>query len=69
MGREYGCHICGAKDPGTLSGNFVLDHQPASALNAPGNPQRLYPICKRCSLRQGGEVAQELRRRHNLDGE
>lgn len=26
IGRTYGCHTCGTKNPGTASGNFILDH-------------------------------------------
>ena len=26
IGRLYGCHTCGTKNPGTPSGNFILDH-------------------------------------------
>jgi hypothetical protein len=59
IGRKFGCHTCGTKDPGTKSGDFIPDHQPASQL-APGRPQRLYPHCKACSLRQGGEVKAKL---------
>ena len=28
-----GCHTCGTKAPGTMSGNAIPDHQPVSALN------------------------------------
>ena len=56
IGNATGCHTCGSTDPGTQSGNFVADHQPPSALNPPGNPQRLYPQCLSCSRTQGGEV-------------
>lgn len=56
IGQETGCHTCGTKDPGTKSGNFVLDHQPANQLNPNGEPQRLYPHCLHCSQVQGGEV-------------
>ncbi|OJT24492.1 hypothetical protein BO221_15190 [Archangium sp. Cb G35] len=62
LGRKHGCHTCGARNPGTRSGDFIPDHQPPSQL-APGQPQRLYPHCKACSLRQGGEVNAELRRK------
>lgn len=62
-GSEYGCHTCGADDPGTLSGNWVGDHQPPSALNSIGNAQRIYPQCLICSLRQGGWITQYLRGR------
>ncbi|MBK8455999.1 MAG: hypothetical protein IPL47_01870 [Phyllobacteriaceae bacterium] len=60
IGRKYGCHTCGTKNPGTPSGNFVIDHQlPARwALE----PYRLYPQCALCSWRQGGYVRSMLRR-------
>jgi len=57
MGREDGCHSCGSKDPGTISGNFVPDHQPPNALNSGGRPQRLFPQCLPCSSIQGGTVS------------
>lgn len=56
MGYQHGCSTCGSRDPGTASGNFVLDHQDPTGLNQPGRPQRLYPQCLTCSLRQGGNV-------------
>jgi hypothetical protein len=56
IGQDTGCHTCGAKDPGTKSGNFVGDHQPPTALNPPGNPQVYYPQCLSCSQTQGGLV-------------
>lgn len=62
LGRKHGCHTCGTRNPGTKSGDFIPDHQPPSQL-APGQPQRLFPHCKACSLRQGGEVNAELRRK------
>jgi RHS repeat-associated protein len=58
IGEKSGCHTCGTKDPGTKSGNFVPDHQPPSAVNPEGKPQRLYPQCLGCSRTQGGEVRQ-----------
>ncbi len=60
IGSETGCHTCGAKNPGTKSGNFVPDHQPPSALNPTGTPQRLYPQCINCSREQGLEIARQL---------
>lgn len=54
MGYETGCHTCGMRDPGTVLGNFVLDHQPPNTLNPFERPQRLYPQCISCSLSQGG---------------
>jgi RHS repeat-associated protein len=56
IGKETGCHTCGTKDPGTKSGNFILDHQLPSAINPAGVPQRLFPQCLQCSLRQGGQI-------------
>lgn len=56
IGRNTGCHTCGTKNPGTVSGNFVPDHQPPNALNPPGGAQRLYPQCLRCSRAQGGRL-------------
>jgi hypothetical protein len=57
IGEKTGCHTCGSNDPGTRSGNFVADHQPPTALNFNSNPQRLFPQCVTCSLRQGGWIA------------
>ncbi len=65
IGQDTGCHTCGATDPGTKSGNHVLDHQPPSSLNPPGGEQRGYPHCIDCSRRQGGEVNADRRRREN----
>lgn len=55
-GRDTGCHTCGKTDPGTKSGNYIPDHQPANALNPTGGEQRLYPHCLGCSRVQGGQV-------------
>jgi hypothetical protein len=56
IGSETGCNTCGTLDPLTPRGNFVIDHQPPSALNNTGLAQRLYPQCATCSARQGGNV-------------
>lgn len=53
IGRETGCHSCGTLDPGTVSGNFYIDHQLPNAINPSGQAQRLYPHCPGCSARQG----------------
>jgi hypothetical protein len=53
IGSETGCNTCGTLDPGTRSGNFVIDHQIPNALNPVGRAQRLYPQCLTCSSRQG----------------
>jgi hypothetical protein len=53
IGAKTGCHTCGTKNPGTMYGNFVPDHQTPSALNWEAAPQRLYPQCLSCSNAQG----------------
>lgn len=58
---ESGCHTCGTRDPGTVSGYAVPDHQPPNALNPEGWPQDLYPQCLACSRLQGLEIARLLR--------
>jgi RHS repeat-associated protein len=60
IGRTTGCHTCGSIDPGTESGHFVLDHQPATQLRV-NMAQRLYPQCLACSRAQGGRVTQYMR--------
>jgi hypothetical protein len=52
-GYSRGCHTCGTKDPDTVTGHFVPDHQPPTGLNPLGRPQRLYPQCATCSRDQG----------------
>ncbi|MBI2713652.1 MAG: hypothetical protein HYX37_04265 [Rhizobiales bacterium] len=61
IGSETGCHTCGTRDPGTLYGDYVLDHQIPTRLNLRDAEQRLYPQCLSCSLRQGGAVRQLIR--------
>ncbi len=61
IGAETGCHTCGTKFPGTISGNYVPDHQPASSLNPPGGLQRYFPQCLSCSLQQGLEIMHNLK--------
>jgi hypothetical protein len=56
IGRTFGCHTCGKLEPGTISGNHILDHQQPSALNPLGKAQRLFPHCATCSARQGGWI-------------
>lgn len=53
IGSETGCHSCGAKGPGTKSGNWIADHQPPGGINWRARPQRLYPHCLTCKKRQG----------------
>lgn len=57
IGNETGCHTCGTKMPETRTGNFVADHQPPTAINFTNSPQRLFPQCVTCSLRQGGWIS------------
>ena len=54
-GSAGGCHICGTTNPGTISGNWVLDHMEPTKL-ANGMPQLGYPSCLVCSQAQGGYV-------------
>ncbi len=56
IGRKFGCHTCGTKDPGTPNGNFIGDHQHPNALNPLGRAQRIYPHCLACSMAQGGNI-------------
>jgi hypothetical protein len=53
FGQTYGCHTCGARDPGNPSGNYFADHQLPNSWNPLGWSQRLYPQCQSCSARQG----------------
>lgn len=55
-GDEFGCHTCGAPTPGTITGNWVPDHIPASSLWDGIGVQRLYPQCLQCSREQGLEI-------------
>jgi len=61
IGYDTGCHTCGTTDPGTVSGNFVPDHQPVSRLNTANAPQQLYPQCINCSSAQGLAVIRALK--------
>ncbi|WP_380659604.1 polymorphic toxin-type HINT domain-containing protein [Sinosporangium siamense] len=56
IGNYFGCHSCGATNPGAGVRNWTPDHQPVSRFIVPGTPQRLYPHCRACSNRQGGIV-------------
>ncbi len=64
IGAESGCHNCGITTAGTKSGNFILDHQPPSALAPVGTQQSLYPHCTSCSSKQGGTVSGIVRKRN-----
>ncbi len=59
IGHAAGCHLCGSTNPGTQSGNFIMDHQPPSIFKP--SMQRRYPQCLRCSRDQGREVSEYLR--------
>ena len=61
IGAKYGCHTCGTRVPGTLSGNFVLDHQRANALNRRLREQILLPHCLSCMRRQGAWIKNNWR--------
>jgi hypothetical protein len=63
IGRTYGCHTCGTREPGTSNGLFRLDHQLPNAINPSGQPQHVYPHCAACSYRQGGVVSNLRRKR------
>jgi hypothetical protein len=63
IGRETGCQTCGAVNPGTPLGNFVIDHQPPTRLRLGPIKQSLLPHCFGCMVTQGGAVTQILRRR------
>jgi hypothetical protein len=56
IGSLFGCHTCGTTEPGTKTGNVILDHQTPTALRLPGSIQRLYPQCLSCNHAQGGYV-------------
>ena len=58
--RESGCHRCGAKSPGTKSGDAIPDHQPP--LSQSEGPFQLYPHCLTCSREQGLHIANLFRR-------
>jgi hypothetical protein len=57
-GNLHGCSTCGSMDPGTPSGNWIPDHQPATSLVPPGTPQTAFPQCLPCARQQGGIVRQ-----------
>jgi hypothetical protein len=61
-GDKFGCDTCGAPDPGTSSGNWIGDHQTATALNPPGQLQYYLPHCRFCSNSQGGLIRGFIRR-------
>jgi hypothetical protein len=61
-GYQNGCHTCGTREPGTVGGNFILDHQSPTRLNPPGQNQIILPQCLSCSVRQGGLISSAVRR-------
>lgn len=62
LGKTWGCHRCGAKDPGGKRGSFIGDHQVPKSI---GTPTRIYPHCFTCSSRQGGLLGGYLRSTRN----
>lgn len=65
IGARLGCWSCGAKEPGTPKGNWVLDHFPfisdedqeqAKMETGSYQPQVLIPQCHECSNSQGGQA-------------
>ncbi len=62
IGYQNGCHTCGTREPGTIGGNFILDHQSPTRLNPPGQDQIILPQCLSCSVRQGGLISRAVRR-------
>lgn len=62
LGRRWGCHWCGRKEPRTLSGNFIGDHQPARSM---GRPSKIFPHCMDCSNSQGGIISTRRLRTKN----
>jgi hypothetical protein len=54
--NQTGCHTCGTSNPGTTTGNAILDHQPPTRWNPHNRRQRLYPQCLSCSGRQGNWI-------------
>jgi hypothetical protein len=61
-GDQNGWHTCGTREPGTIGGNFILDHQSPTRLNPPGQNQIILPQCLSCSVRQGGLISSAVRR-------
>lgn len=59
LGRKWGCHRCGSKDPKSPSGSFIGDHQVPKSM---GTPTRIYPHCRTCSSSQGGLIRAHKRR-------
>lgn len=59
-GRERGCHRCGAREPGTLSGNFVPEYHPP---RVHGGGSVVIPTCLTCNRTAGTLVTMSLHRR------
>ena len=64
-GDLFGCHTCGTKVPGGPWNVWILDHQPANALNPNNCTVRLYPHCHACSQLQSN-VLGDMERRKTL---
>ena len=59
-GRERGCHRCGTREPGTLSGNFVPEYHPP---RIHGTSSIIIPTCLCCSRSAGTLVTMSQHRR------
>lgn len=59
-GRNDGCHRCGAREPGTISGSFVPEYHPPHAF---GGSAIVIPSCLTCSRTAGAHVTMALHRR------
>ncbi len=68
IGEEFGCHTCGARNPGSRSGSWFCDHQGPSALGGLNAGRWLVPQCSYCSNGQGWLVRQ-LREIEGADSE
>ena len=60
MGGEHGCHRCGARSPGTLSGSYVPECHPAQVF---GGASVVIPSCLACNRLAGTQVTMALYRR------
>lgn len=63
IGEQFGCHTCGARNPGTRSGAWIFDHQVPSALGGLNAGRWGVPHCALCSRRSGGYIRWILRYR------
>ncbi|MBO6717571.1 MAG: hypothetical protein JJ913_06385 [Rhizobiaceae bacterium] len=61
VGRTRGCHRCGTRDPGTVSGSFVPEYHPPHAFG--GSAAVIIPSCLPCNRSTGALVTMSLHRR------